>query len=617
MDRPHTLLHPPEPRLAELLRSTPGQAPFPTRACRDDWRALAGSPLAADLLPQAAQIVDEPIPPILATEILAFSRTGEREPSERPLGQRRARLAALVLAECLEGSGRFLDPALDAIWATCEESTWLYAAHLGRYRSEELPDPELYDIDLGVAGTALALAEADHLLGQVLHPAVRRRLRYEVERRVLGPFLARDDFWWLGPQPGRDGVNNWTAVCVAGVVGAALYLEEDPARLAAIIAKGLEAMGHYLATFAPDGGTAEGLGYWGYGFSHYALLSHLLECRTGGAVTLFDDPLARQSARFPLRVELSPGAYVPFSDVPSGRRAPDDTLAYLACRLEEWNLLALSARQGPPPALANRSLPVGLRHLAWLHDLPPLPTWQPSPSDWIAGPDWLVARYCPADPQALVLAAKGGHNGESHNHNDLGQFVVHWRGESLVTDLGAARYTRDFFRPEHRYQHPAASSYGHAVPAIDGQGQLPGPEHRAEVVHRVASGGEDTVVYELRAAYPAGLGLERLRRTVSLQRLAPHGRVVVVDELVARQPRRLESALITLGRVDHPEPGLLRLPGERGALQVRYDPDAVRVRVDTLAGVDLDAGPADVRRVALVWPEPQRQGAIRLEIVPE
>ena len=33
---------------------------------------------------------------------------------------------------------------------------------------------------------------------------------------------------------------------------------------------------------------------------------------------------------------------------------------------------------------------------------------------------WMVARYDPEDSQALVLAAKGGHNDEMHNQNDVG-----------------------------------------------------------------------------------------------------------------------------------------------------------------------------------------------------
>ncbi|HYY89819.1 MAG TPA: hypothetical protein VFA49_13560, partial [Chloroflexota bacterium] len=70
--------------------------------------------------------------------------------------------------------------------------------------------------------TALELAELDLLLGSRLHTALGRRIRAEVERRCLAPYLTRHDRWWLHGSGGRS-LNNWTAVCNAGVAGAALY----------------------------------------------------------------------------------------------------------------------------------------------------------------------------------------------------------------------------------------------------------------------------------------------------------------------------------------------------------------------------------------------------------
>ena len=38
------------------------------------------------------------------------------------------------------------------------------------------------------------------------------------------------------------------------------------------------------------------------------------------------------------------------------------------------------------------------------------------------------------------MAAKGGNNGESHNHNDVGSFLYLAGDEMLLTDLGAGEY---------------------------------------------------------------------------------------------------------------------------------------------------------------------------------
>ena len=49
--------------------------------------------------------------------------------------------------------------------------------------------------------------------------------------------------------------------------------------------------------------------------------------------------------------------------------------------------------------------------------------------------------------QGLYLAVKGGHNGESHNHNDLGNFVVYSDGKPLFIDAGVGAYTKRYFGP--------------------------------------------------------------------------------------------------------------------------------------------------------------------------
>ena len=44
---------------------------------------------------------------------------------------RRDRLHALVLAECVEDRGRFLDAIADTAWAVAEESSWTVPAVSG------------------------------------------------------------------------------------------------------------------------------------------------------------------------------------------------------------------------------------------------------------------------------------------------------------------------------------------------------------------------------------------------------------------------------------------------------------------------------------------------------
>ncbi|WP_303193933.1 hypothetical protein [Ruthenibacterium lactatiformans] len=61
--------------------------------------------------------------------------------------------------------------------------------------------------DLFAAETGELLACTYAALGDVLPEAVRRRVRFEVERRILIP-CSTMYFWWMGG--GDEPLNNWT-----------------------------------------------------------------------------------------------------------------------------------------------------------------------------------------------------------------------------------------------------------------------------------------------------------------------------------------------------------------------------------------------------------------------
>ena len=593
-----------------LHAAEPWRRVFPPVEDRTAWTALrqrTGDVQVQELIQHAEDAAQQAVEPLPATLYLEFARDGQREGYEHPVRRRRERLWSLTLAECLEADGRFMDPLLDIVWATCEESRWAWPAH-----QRDLADMQHPVIDLAAAMTALELAEVDALLGSRLHPAVRRRIRAEVNRRCLSPYLARHDHWWLHASSTRQ-LNNWTAVCNGGVVGAAIYLEADQARLAEIIARAMPSLDEYLETFDPDGGSAEGPGYWSYGFGYYTLLGNLIEQRTGGRVCPLDGERIRQIAQFPLRTLLSPGAFVNFSDCDRRVVLTGSHLAFLGDRLDLPGLSQLAVEQAG--SSRERSVTWGLRGVFWQ---PPdhLPRrWTPAKHDWLSGQQWMIARQDPSDPNALVLAAKGGHNAEPHNQNDIGSFIVHIRGDSVVADPGRGRYTRFYFGPE-RYEHFVNSSLGHSVPVPNGVSQRAGREYAARLLDHQADSQSDRLSLELKDAYPGEANLSSLQRTLSLQRDGV-GRVELIDHVrFSNGPGMLDSVLITFAQRIGVEPSNVTIHGNSGAVRVGFDGSDVKPRVEVMEQVDLAEGPTDIRRVIFSLATPTKEGTIRLVIEP-
>ncbi len=604
--------------IENLLREMPAGPFFPPCADRAAWERVGqrlGAKRAAYI--QAAETAArEPIPALPATLWLECKRSGERKNYENACYQRRLILGDLALGECLEGQGRFLDALTDVIWAICEESSWVYPAH-----HVELADVDQPYIDLGAAYNGFLLGEIDGLLGSVLPAAVGRRIRSEVNRRLFIPYLARHDFWWLANQ--RDSqVNNWTAVCNGGVMAAALYLEPDPARLADILVKGLRSLDDYLSTFDADGGTSEGPGYWSYGFGAYTLIAQLAEQRSQGQLTLMDGDLLKQIAAFPLRTMLSPGHYVNFSDALRQASFIPAMLTYLGSRLELPGLLDLARNPDYHRAEGlNRDFFWQLRALFWDLPAPGGAQGLPARHDWYPEMMWMIARDNPEDPDGLALAAKGGHNAEMHNHNDVGAFILQFRQEALIADTGVGRYTLQYFGPQ-RYEHFAASSLGHSVPAPNGVLQANGRQHAARLLEHSTDEQADRLGLDLTAAYPQEAGLQALERRLVLHRHTHGGDpsatawVELEDSCRFQEsPAIFETALVTFAEVLLGD-GAVLIKGLNGELRVGYDSQAVETRLELYQDVDLDDGERDVRRIVFSSASPALSASIRLEIVP-
>ncbi|MGD9498806.1 MAG: hypothetical protein AB7Y46_21105, partial [Armatimonadota bacterium] len=228
---------------------------------RETWDALAATPAYQAVIARAEGLLDQPLPEQSDDLYLDFSRTGNRTRWQNVANARRGRLHPLVLAECAENRGRFLPAIEELVAVLCAERTWVMPAHdrsLANFNRERI------DIDLASSALAWHLATTAWLLGERLSAQTRALIRANVHERVLEPFRAmccgeREPNGWL------HTTNNWNAVCLAGVTGAALAQIEDASLRAEFIAAAEHYSQNFLNGFTPDGYCSEGLGYWNYG----------------------------------------------------------------------------------------------------------------------------------------------------------------------------------------------------------------------------------------------------------------------------------------------------------------------------------------------------------------
>ena len=333
--------------LSEILIRRDQWRPFPTIEDRERWQALPEA-VQTYLVTRGEEALKTPWPGLPATLYLGYAREGNRARFEAVYFERRALLQQLVLAECVEAQGRFLDAAADALWALCEESTWCLPAHVGVQRARVgLPDVTEPVVDLFAGESGVTVAWTRRLLGAQLDrvsPQLRRRAALELDRRVLTPVIGRDDFGWMALNVSRpeQRPNNWTPWIAASVLTTDLLCEPDHDRRARIAHKMLRSLDGFLVFHPPDGSCDEGPGYWGHAAGSLFDALEILHSATGGKLDVYGDPLIRNLGQFIVRAHIAGDYFVPVGDCAArfeperglvfryGKRIQDPTMQALA-----------------------------------------------------------------------------------------------------------------------------------------------------------------------------------------------------------------------------------------------------------------------------------------------
>ncbi|GAA4213196.1 heparinase II/III family protein [Actinocatenispora rupis] len=579
-----------------LARLLAGPAPLPTVADRPLWTSVPPAVRTAVLADAAADLT-EPPPRLLASDWARTFRDGDRGTYETAVRRLRERVTRLVLAAVVTGDVAdasaapdacpYLDGVVDGVVLLAEASTWCWAPHDRgtAARGETVPDPGEPYLDLGAAEVAALLAWTDHVLGPHLDrrmPGLRRRIRREVRDRVLGPFERIRDWRWIG----ADGTaNNWNPWIHGAVLTAALLLCDDPVRRAGLVRLVVAGLDHYVAVLPGDGGLDEGIAYWWQGPCRLLEALDLLAEVGGPELDARDLPVLAPLLRFPQRMHLGADWYVNVGDASARLSAePPWQVPYRwAARLGQPETAAhavsgASGRAVAPGTGLGRAL-AALADRAWCDAVAaPLP---PGAAPWLADACWLpstgvlVARETPGTTRGLALAVKAGHNGEHHNHLDVGSYQVAVDGRPLVVDVGRPTYTAETFGPR-RYDGWPFRSAWHTVPE-PGAEQCPGREYGARGVAVALDDGSATLRADLAGAYPVG-SVARWIRTVRLVR-GPGAYVEVVDEWVdAADPVLVRHVLA--GRVQHGA-GWATVTGTAGRrLRLSWDPAAAVASVD-------------------------------------
>jgi len=420
------------------------------------------------------------------------------------------RVYSLSLVYRLTGEAKYRERALKELRAAAAFADW---------------NPSHF---LDVAEMTHAFAIGYDWLYSDLSPEDRTLLRTAMTEKGLDEAIKiyKRHNWWT------VAIHNWNQVCNGGItMGALAIADEDPDRAEYILKQSVASIQLAMASYAPEGGWAEGPGYWHYATSYNVVYLAALKTALGADFGLSDLPGFAHAGDFRLYFQGPAGGTFNYADAhPGAGNAPE--------------MLWLGRRFSQPVFAWDE-----LRHLTARSrfDALDLVWYQPSGRDpaaaqWplkkmFAGVNVAFLRSDWLSPDATWIAVKGGDNHANHSHLDLGSFVLEAHGQRWAVDLGSDDYNMPGYFGPQRFTYYRLRTESHNTVLVDGQNQ----DARAKAPMTMSNG---VVSIDLSAAYPGKV--TKFVRTVDL---TPQNTVVIRDDIEAAQPVDVLWGMVTDAQV--------------------------------------------------------------------
>jgi hypothetical protein len=565
-------------KLCQILIPPNQWHPFPKASEREAWEQIPDA-IQQIIIQKAEGVAELEVPVLPASVYLQYKRNGNRSNYQNIWFQRREQLHVLVAAECIENKGRFLDPITDLIWAICEETSWTWPAHIHPQEAgTDLPDADDQVVALFSAQTSNSLVLTNYLLGEQLDtvsPLISDRIDNEIERRILKPFLKKR-FGWMGYAARRNKSypNNWNPWICSNVMLSALLTEKDEIRRAQLVHKVLDCLDNFLTYYPQDGSCDEGPSYWGRaGASLFDAFEHLYSA-TNKQFDYYQHPLIQEIGRFIYRAHIVDDNFICLGDCDARINIPNELVYRFGKRIGDKHLKSLGAYGIREDTLLesikrnydlNRFLHLLFNGQELVEYVPPS---QPMLQNvWLGHPNMqmMAARDQEGSAEGLFLAAWGGHNAQSHNHNDVGSFVIFADGKPIVIDIGRPTYRRQTFS-NRRYEIWAFQSGFHNLPTINGVDQKAGRQFSAKNVSYRKSNSGAHIEMDITQAYPKDADIESWKRIVRFNRGKD---VTVVDSYsLVKSSNNIIENFIVAGKVTNKGQGKLLLNNREEEVQM-------------------------------------------------
>ena len=495
-------------------------APFP-KASDKYWQKQVPLVMRNDYIRLGNLYRKKPWNAIPSAMFAEFRTNGNRTRYEAASFGIRKQFVCLVMAEIMQGKGRFLPSIRKGLHYFVEKEPWW---GIPAHYPKDHPERDIQPVDLFNAETAGMLAWTLYMLGDEIDKKEKGLcdgVRNEIERRFLEPTLNKPQGW-------KNNANNWNTWITSNWLETALICEQDDKKRDAAFKGVQQCLRTFLKCYPDDGGCEEGVSYWDCAGASFFESLYFMQFAPKQAQLELNEAQKEKvenMGRFITTMYIDDLTFVNFSDAQAKNTPNINILFPYGAYLKNKQMMQLAAYVGKkyqylqkPSTLFLQSgnypkLGRELMLLSMLSQYQQTQPAQPKTKDaYLANSQIMVASN-----KSWFVAAKGGNNAESHNHNDVGNFIIYHHNQPVVIDLGRDTYTSQSFSSR-RFELMNCRSAYHNVPIINGMEQKDGKKYRAGNVKHIADEAESSLTLNLEKAYTDAAHVDKWQRIITLDR---------------------------------------------------------------------------------------------------
>jgi hypothetical protein len=353
----------------------------------------------------------------------------------------------------------------------------------------------------------------------------------------------------------------------------ALYSGLGTDSVGLIIDKTVKSTDFFVNQYPDDGGCDEGPSYWNEAGGKLMRFIHVLNKLSTTSIDWKSQQLIYNMGSYISKVHIGENNFVNFADAFS-KSIPDPESVYAYGSL--YNDAALKSFGAYLFGLQKQKLDNGniidfLETTSIYDSLTTVLPIAPLPAvSWFGDRQVLTARTKSESTKGLFLAVQGGHNAESHNHNDIGNFIVYAGGTPVFVDAGVGSYTAQTFSNK-RYELWNMQSVWHNCPTINGVMQKEGIQYKASNVQYSQNAVGVSVSMDIATAYPAEAAVKKYERKFDFNQSKNTMQLFENYELLEWKSPLIQSFLVAIKPTMEKPGQLLFALLDGGSLAFNYD----------------------------------------------